>query len=48
MGTRTSHATQVTANEQLAQHLATLHSDPQCGEASRPWQMTLMFYAAVH
>ncbi|WP_053961242.1 hypothetical protein [Sulfobacillus thermosulfidooxidans] len=48
MSTRASHATQVTANEQLAQHLATLHSDPQLGDTSRQWQMTLLFYAAVH
>lgn len=43
-----SHSDQVTANDQLAQHLELLHADPELGNASRHWHTTLLFYAAVH
>ncbi len=42
------HSDQVTINDQLAQHLETLHSDLNLGKASRQWHMTVLFYAAVH
>lgn len=48
MKTSLSHSNQVTANDQLAQHLETLHSDSTLGNASRQWHITLLFYAAVH
>lgn len=48
MKTPVPHADQVTANDQLAQHLETLHADPTLGNASRQWHITLLFYAAVH
>lgn len=48
MKTPLPHADQVTANDQLAQHLETLHADPTLGNASRQWHITLLFYAAVH
>lgn len=48
MKTSLSHSNQVTANDQLAQHLETLHSDSKLGNASRQWHITLLFYAAVH
>ena len=43
-----SHSDQVTANDQLAQHLELLYADPELGNASRQWHTTLLFYAAVH
>lgn len=48
MKTPLPHADQVTANDQLAQHLEALHSDLILGNASRQWHITLLFYAAVH
>ena len=42
------HSDQVTINDQLAQHLETLHSDLNLGKASRQCHMTVLFYAAVH
>lgn len=48
MKTPLPHADQVTANDQLDQHLETLHADPALGNAHRQWHITLLFYTAVH
>ncbi len=43
-----SHADQVIANNQLAQHLEILHVDLVLGHVSRQWFITLLFYESVH
>ncbi|WP_020375454.1 hypothetical protein [Sulfobacillus thermosulfidooxidans] len=43
-----SHADQVIANNQLAQHLEILHVAFVLGHVSRQWFITLLFYESVH
>lgn len=48
MSVSLSHKQQISANQEMAKHLKTLHADSVLGSASRQWCMTLYFYMAVH
>ncbi len=48
MSSLLSHAAQITANQDMAKHLESLHTDATLGDGSRQWRMTCYFYAAAH